>query len=1101
MINIEQIKQLYDKSDVVIQVSQSFDVGLQKLNISGAVGSVRAFLISALFSLVNKPISIILPTKEDAAYLLNEMEILIKDAKVLFLPSSYRTPGSIDRIDNNYISKRIEVLNVVNRSKKDYIIVSYADAIYEKVITKKHLNKSSFSISVGKNYSIEKIVDILTNYDFDHVNFVSEPGEFSVRGSILDIFSYGNDTPYRVDFFDEEVESIRLFDIESQCSIEKVEEIHIVSEITHKDKQIERIHLLEYFKENTLVFTVDLAQSISRIDDNYKKIPNDYKSIFSNATEFYEQLNNFKMLEFGKPYLNSQKTFKLSCQPQPAFNKKYDLLNQDFYQNKNKGFKNILFCSDQKQVNRLKDILQNMQPLTSFDTVLFPLHEGFVDIHHKLVCYTDHQIFERYQKFTLRNNSTKKQALTLKEINTLKVGDYITHIDHGIGKFVGLQKVEINGKFQEVIKLIYKNNDLLFVGIHALHKISKYTVKEGSLVKISKLGSASWKTIKNKAKKKIKEIAFDLIKLYAKRKEQKGFEFSPDTYLQHELEASFLYEETPDQLSTLSAVKEDMENEQPMDRLVCGDVGFGKTEIAIRAAFKAVVDSKQVAILVPTTILAYQHYQTFTKRLKDLPCRVEYISRFKSAKQKKEILKDLQEGKIDIIIGTHQLTNDSFKYKDLGLLIVDEEQKFGVGIKDKLKVLKSNIDTLTFTATPIPRTLQFSLMAARDLSIINTPPPNRHPIESSVITFDKDIIKNAIEHEMARGGQVFFINNRISNIKEIADMIKRLVPLSRVKFEHGQINGNELEKTTLDFINGEFDVLVSTTIIENGLDVPNANTIFINDAQNFGLSDLHQMRGRVGRSNKKAFCYLITPPYFAMTENAKKRLKALEEFSDLGSGFKIAMKDLEIRGAGDLLGAKQSGFISDIGFDTYQKILNEAIEELKEEEFKELYKNTKQDKLIEFSKDCSVETDFEILIPQTYVGSVSERLNLYSRLNQIKNEQELNKFQIELKDRFGKIPIQTKDLITSVLVKWKAKRLGFEKIVMKQGDMRGYFIGGKHNTFFESETFTKVLNYVQQHPTDCKIEQRQINEEIKLILIFNDISNVDKSLKTLQKIV
>ncbi|HIO26298.1 MAG TPA: transcription-repair coupling factor, partial [Flavobacteriaceae bacterium] len=776
----------------------------------------------------------------------------------------------------------------------------------------------------------------------------------------------------------------------------------------------------------------------------------------------------------------------------------FDLLINNLIENQEKGYSNYIFCGSEQQAKRFHDIFKDQEKEVKYKTVVLSLFQGFIDEQAKNVCYTDHQIFERYHKFSLKNGYAKKQAITLKELTNLTVGDYVTHIDHGIGKFGGLQKIDVEGKKQEAIKLIYGERDILYLSIHSLHKISKYNGKDGKEPKIFKLGSNAWKNLKKKTKARVKHIAYNLIELYAKRRLQKGFAYGPDSYLQHELEASFIYEDTPDQSTATEAVKKDMENERPMDRLVCGDVGFGKTEVAIRAAFKAVDNGKQVAVLVPTTILAFQHHQTFSERLKDLPVTVDYLNRFRTAKERRETLADLEKGTVDIIIGTHQLVNKSVKFKDLGLLIVDEEQKFGVAVKDKLKTIKENVDTLTLTATPIPRTLQFSLMAARDLSTITTPPPNRYPIESNVIRFSEETIRDAVLYEIQRGGQVFFIHNRIENIKEVAGMIQRLVPDAKVGIGHGQMDGKKLEKLMLSFINGEFDVLVSTTIIESGLDVTNANTIFINNANNFGLSDLHQMRGRVGRSNKKAFCYFITPPYSAMTEEARKRMTALEQFSDLGSGFNIAMKDLEIRGAGDLLGGEQSGFINEIGFDTYQKILNEAIEELKENEFKDLYADQENAEEKDYVKETQIDTDFEILFPDDYINNIAERLNLYTKLNELKTEEELEKYEAELVDRFGELPVPAVDLLNSVRIKWIASKIGLEKIIMKQNKLIGYFIADQQSSFYQTNTFTKVLQYVQTHPNACKMKEKKTRNGLRLLLTFERINSIEKALKALQ---
>jgi transcription-repair coupling factor (superfamily II helicase) len=825
------------------------------------------------------------------------------------------------------------------------------------------------------------------------------------------------------------------------------------------------------------------------------------------TANFLKKALDFSIVEIGNSTTFAiQTTIEFHTHPQPSFNKQFDLLLNNLGENHFNGIKNYLFCSNEAQANRFHDIFESIDEANHEDirkqykTIVFPIFQGFVDDENQIACYTDHQIFERYHKFNIKNGYSKKQTLTLKELTTLSVGDYVTHIDHGIGKFGGLQKIQVEGKTQEAIKIAYADNDIVYVSIHSLHKISKYTGKDGTPPKIYKLGSGAWKALKLKTKARVKHIAFNLIQLYAKRRLEKGFQYAHDSYLQAELESSFIYEDTPDQITATRDVKADMESDRPMDRLVCGDVGFGKTEVAIRAAFKAVDNGKQVAILVPTTILAYQHFRTFTERLKDMPVTINYLNRFRTAKQKSETLKDLADGKVDIIIGTHQLVSKDVKFKNLGLLIVDEEQKFGVNVKDKLKTIAENIDTLTLTATPIPRTLQFSLMAARDLSVITTPPPNRYPIETQIIRFSEEVIRDAVSYEIQRNGQVFFINNRIENIKEVAGMIQRLVPDARVGIGHGQMEGKKLEELMLAFMNGEFDVLVATTIIESGLDVPNANTIFINNANNFGLSDLHQMRGRVGRSNKKAFCYFITPPFSSMSSEAQKRINALEQFSELGSGFNIAMKDLEIRGAGDLLGGEQSGFINEIGFDTYQKIMNEAIDELKENEFKELYQEENDIETKEYVKDLQIDTDFELLFPDEYINNISERLNLYNELSNIKDEAQLALYEQKLIDRFGALPKEAVALLNSIRIKWKATQIGIEKLILKQGKMIGYFVGDQQSDFYQSNRFIKMVQFVQQNANLCKMKEKDTKNGLRLLLTFENVKSISKALELIQKI-
>ena len=1013
---------------------------------------------------------------------------------------------------------RAEVLNRINSRKKPSIIVTYPEAVFEKVITKKELDKNTLKVAIGDKISIDFVNEVLHEYEFKRVDFITEPGEFSVRGGIIDVFSFINDNPYRIEFFGNEVDSIRSFDVETQLSIEKKTKIAIIPNVENKFFQEDRENFLSYSNANTIVFINNTERLLSKLDlffekaeTAFEKLNKDIKhatpaDLFLNQESFIAKAKDFSIVETGKTSIfKTQKTFEFYILPQPSFNKQFDLLLNNLSDNHFNGIKNYLFCSNDAQAKRFHDIFETLDETNSedirkqYDTVTLPIYEGFIDEELQIACYTDHQIFERYHKFSIKNNYSKKQNITLKELTTLAIGDYVTHIDHGIGKFGGLQKIQVEGKTQEAIKLVYADNDIVYVSIHSLYKISKFTGKDGTPPKIYKLGSNAWKVLKQKTKARVKHIAFNLIQLYAKRRLDKGFAFAPDSYLQLELESSFIYEDTPDQTKSTQEVKADMESDRPMDRLVCGDVGFGKTEVAIRAAFKAVDNSKQVAVLVPTTILAYQHFRSFSERLKDMPVNIGYLNRFRTAKEKAETLKQLAEGKLDIIIGTHQLVNKSVVFKDLGLLIVDEEQKFGVNVKDKLKTITANVDTLTLTATPIPRTLQFSLMAARDLSVITTPPPNRYPIETNVVGFSEELIRDAISYEIQRNGQAFFVNNRIENIKEVAGMIQRLVPNARVGIGHGQMEGKKLEELMLAFMNGEFDVLVATTNIESGLDVPNANTIFINNANNFGLSDLHQMRGRVGRSNKKAFCYFICPPYHAMTDDARKRISALEQFSELGSGFNIAMKDLEIRGAGDLLGGEQSGFINEIGFETYQKIMNEAIEELKENEFKDLYVDEEKPEK-EYVKDINIDTDFELLFPDEYINSITERLKLYNELSLIKDEAALLIYEQKLIDRFGALPKQATALLNSIKIKWIATKFGIEKLIMKQGKMICYFIADQQSTFYNSSQFMTILNFVQKNGNLCKMKEKQTTNGLRLLLTFENIKSLKKALEVLEMV-
>ena len=1107
----QNIVNQYQKSANVSQLIKALQQDKNHFQITNLAGSSLSFVISETFKKSEKPYLLIFNDKEEAAYYLNDLEQLLGEKNVLFYPGSYRRPYQIEETDNANVLLRSEVLNRINSRKKPAIIVTYPTALFEKVVTKKELEKNTLKVAVGENLSLDFVNEILFEYKFTRVDFVTEPGDFSVRGGIIDVFSFSNDEPYRIEFFGDEIDSIRTFDVETQLSKEKVKKMAIMPNVENKNLQESRESFLKYISSETVIFAKNIDLISGKLDKFYTKAEEAFadvskeikhakpEELFCDGTFIKNQLKDFSLVNFEGSKSDEKLEIAFKTKPQPSFNKQFNLLIDDLNEHHKAGFTNYIFCANDQQAKRFHDIFDDADQEVHYETLVFPLYQGFVDIEQKLVCYTDHEIFERYHKFRLKNGYAKKQAITLQELNKLEIGDYVTHMDHGIGKFGGLQKIDVQGKKQEAIKLIYGERDILYVSIHSLHKISKFNGKDGKAPKIYKLGSGAWKKIKQKTKARVKHIAFNLIQLYAKRKLEKGFAFGPDTHIQHELEGSFMYEDTPDQFTATQDVKNDMEKEQPMDRLVCGDVGFGKTEVAVRAAFKAVDNGKQVAILVPTTILAFQHYQTFTERLKDFPIKIDYLNRFRTAKQKSEAINGVNDGSIDIIIGTHQLTNKKLQFKDLGLLIIDEEQKFGVAVKDKLKTLKENVDTLTLTATPIPRTLQFSLMAARDLSVIKTPPPNRHPIDTNVIRFSEETIRDAISYEISRGGQVFFIHNRIENIKEVAGLIQRLVPSAKIGIGHGQMEGKKLEGLMLGFMNNEFDVLVSTTIVESGLDVPNANTIFINNANNFGLSDLHQMRGRVGRSNKKAFCYFITPPFHMMTDDARKRIEALVLFSDLGSGINIAMKDLEIRGAGDLLGGEQSGFINDIGFDTYQKILQEAIEELKENEFKELYP-TDTLKPKEYVKEVTIDTDFEILFPDNYINSITERLSLYSKLSNLETEEELQIFETEIIDRFGKIPKQVEDLLNSVRIKWIAKGLGLEKVILKQKRMMGYFVANQQSEFYHTEAFSKMLKYVQQNGKSCVMKEKETKNGLRLLITFIKIDTVKIALEILQKI-
>jgi transcription-repair coupling factor (superfamily II helicase) len=1111
-VNIKELKSIFANNPNIDAIKECLkNDSNSKISIKGLCGSSLSMTIANVYEKYKKTMLVIVADSEDAAYIHNDLSNIVGSKELLFFPSSYKRSVQYDQKDNSNIIQRAEVLSKVKNTKKSYIILSYPEALMEKVISEEKLNDNTLELKKGEKISIEFINDILHEYKFVREDFVYEPGQFSIRGSIVDIFSYSNTDPYRIDFFGDDVETIRTFDPETQRSKESVEEITIIPNIEGDSNISSNISFIDYIPKDTIVWADNLKYSADKMDlifentlEKYKNEDADYyRNVLSSGRYYIEKLSKLRVLEFGNiPSFEVKNTFHFNTSLQPSFQKNFEILGQTLCDNIEAGYKNLFFTDNHTQAERLESIFKEINPQAKFETLQISLHKGYTCNEARICCYTDHQIFERYHKHKVTKKIASKDTLTLKDISNLTPGDYVVHIDHGIGVFKGLDRIEVNGKTQEAIRLVYKDNDVLYVNIHNLHKISKYKGKEASEPKIHKLGSGVWQKTKQKTKSKIKDIAKELIALYAERKAQKGFSFSLDTYMQTELEASFFFEDTPDQSKATNVVKKAMEEDTPMDVLVCGDVGFGKTEIAVRAAFKAVCDNKQVAILVPTTILALQHYKTFSSRLKDFPCRVEYVSRLKKAKEQKQILSDTKDGKVDILIGTHRLVGKDIIFKDLGLLIIDEEQKFGVGVKEKLKSIKVNVDTLTLTATPIPRTLQFSLMGARDLSIINTPPPNRHPIVTEVHSFNDDIIREAITFEMERDGQVFFINNRIQNIYEIEALINRVCPGVRTIVGHGQMDGPKLEAIMLDFINGDYDVLIATTIIESGLDIPNANTIIVNDAQNFGLSELHQLRGRVGRSNKKAFAYLLAPPAHLQTPDARRRLHAIEEFSDLGSGFKIAMQDLDIRGAGNLLGGEQSGFISDIGFETYQKILDEAMLELKENEYKEFYSKQSDNETIEieenhqFVVECQVDTDFELLFPISYISNTTERIKQYRDLDNVQNEQELEEFENELIDRFGHLPKESKALLDIVRLRWKACRLGIEKIILKNGIMICYFISNKDSIYFQSAIFMKILNFVQSNSRLCQMMEKNN----KLTLRFGNINSVEKSISVLTKI-
>lgn len=1093
----------YQRLNSAIRLKEELESdSLSRIRLKGLAGSSAAVIGAALSTNYLKTFLFVLNNKEDAAYFFTDLLNFVPSDNLFFFPSSYKRSVQHGQVLSDALIQRTDTQKIIPQlvanPNRGAIIVTYPEALSEKVVSIDHFEKNSIKVSVAENLSQEFLIDFLLDIGFQRTDFVYEPGQFSVRGSIVDVFSYSSSFPYRIDFFGDEIDSIRSFDIEDQLSKETHQSITIIPNLQIDTQTGSKKLITEILPTNMVVWIRDFEIVISQINQTFEE--SDSNPDFAPGSLFFDHIQNFNIIEFGlRPQLKSNLTIEFETSPQPVFHKNFDLLAQQITENSEKGYHTYILAENPSQHRRLENIFESINHDVIFTPATFTLHEGFVD--HNLSCcfYTDHQLFDRYQKYKLKNELSKRDSISMQELLSLKPGDYVVHIDHGIGVFGGLVKTMVDGKPQESVRLTYKDGDTLLVNIHALHRISKYRGKESELPKIYKLGSGAWQKLKQNTKRKVKDIAKELIALYAKRKAEKGFAFSSDTYLQEELEASFIYEDTPDQEKATQAVKEDMQSGIPMDRLVCGDVGFGKTEIAVRAAFKAVADSKQVAVLVPTTILALQHFQTFKQRLSNFPCSVEFVSRMKSAKAQKEILNGLAEGKLDIIIGTHALLSSNVVFKDLGLIIIDEEQKFGVAAKEKLKKLRVNVDTLTLTATPIPRTLQFSLMGARDLSIINTPPPNRHPIATELHSFNTEIIKEAIEYEVSRGGQVFFVHNRVQNIGEVQNMIEKVCNNITTVVAHGQMEPSKLEKTMLDFISGDYDVLISTTIIESGLDIPNANTIIVNNAHMFGLSDLHQLRGRVGRSNKKAFCYLLAPPLEGLTNEARRRLKAIEEFSELGSGFSIAMQDLDIRGAGNMLGAEQSGFIADIGFETYHKILDEAIQELKEEEFSDVFATEKEDKGKEWLGsilDCHIETDMELLIPDTYVNSIPERMRLYRELDSIVSVEELDAYHSKLIDRFGKLPPQVAELLNVVRLRWDAKKMGMEKVILKNKSLIGYFISNQVSPFYRSDTFARIIGSIQQNPSRYQLKEQRD----KLTLIAKDIKNIEDALEVLKQL-
>ena len=1073
------------------------------LKISGLSGSSSALVVASLFKAKPHTHILVLDDADEAAYMYNDLKQMISLDDVFFFPSSFKRAIKLSQLDTANEILRTEVMNRLANITTPCVVVTYPESLMQKVVSAHSMKTRMLKIHVGESLGIDFIVEMLLEYKFERVDFVYEPGQFSVRGGIVDIFSFANELPYRCDFFGDEVESIRVFDIETQLSQEKKTEIIIIPDL-QLDRTSPHVSFLEFippacwFSFSNVTFVRERLnqhydEALVKANEVEHKTPSLAKTQIT-GDQFIDQVQSFRKMEWGtKSYFQSTSTVTFNTSPQPIFHKNFDLVSENVKSWLNENYKLYILSDSSKQTDRIAAIFADRSDNITFQPVKNTLHEGFIDHDLSLLCYTDHQIFDRFHKFQLKTDKTRlgKVVMTLKELNQFQIGDYMVHVDHGVGTFGGLVRTNVNGKMQEMVKLIYKDDDIIFVSIHALHRISKYKGKEGEAPRINKLGSGAWERLKERTKSKVKDIARELIKLYAKRKAEQGFQFSPDSYLQHELEASFIYEDTPDQVKATADVKKDMESILPMDRLVCGDVGFGKTEVAIRAAFKAVTDSKQVAILVPTTVLALQHFNTFKDRLKSFPCTIEYLSRARTSKQSADVLDRLSKGQVDIVIGTHKLVSKSVKFQDLGLLIVDEEQKFGVSVKEKLKELKINVDTLTMTATPIPRTLQFSLMGARDLSIINTPPPNRYPVQTEIHVFDEDVIREAIQIEMNRNGQVFFVNNRIQNIYVIENMIRRLIPGCRVAVGHGQMPADKLEEIIVDFIDYEYDVLVATTIIESGIDIPNVNTIIINNANNFGLSDLHQLRGRVGRSNRKAFCYLMAPEMSLLTPEAKRRLQAIETFAELGSGFNIAMQDLDIRGAGNMLGAEQSGFIADLGYETYQKILNEAVHELKDEEFADLYADERAENASSttFVTDCQIDSDLEVLFSADYIENVSERISLYRELDNIDSEAELLEFEKRLEDRFGKIPVEGQSLILVVKLRWLAMRLGIEKLVLKNETMTAFLVSNPQSSYYHSEPFGRLLQYMTSHPRKCQLREKNMRRSI----VFSEVKTVEKA--------
>ncbi len=1122
-MNLEVLLNFYKNDSRCIQIAEGITMfDSCHFSLKGLAGSAAQFVLASVFTNAKtkeKNHIVILRDAEEAAYFHNSFENITGALDILYFPSSFKNKKNYELLNSSHVMLRTEALTKLAAGHKKKVLITYPDALFEKVVLPTTLSKNIISIKQAATLNVEELLQKFLTYGFARTDFVYEPGQFAMRGGILDIYSFGNEKPYRIELFGNEVDSIRIFDPETQLSERKLLQVNIIPNVDAIANALnadgDKVSIIEFLGEDAVVWTEDyefvnekLEQQVEDLQifldivkDNPKEETTELEDLqrrqnldkldFIQPSSLMQEIGNSKLIQFGSKLFSFKDAapatvLSFACKPQPAFNRQFPLLIKNLQELESKDYNIFIFADNPKQLERLHSIFTDLKAEIQITPIPVSINEGFIDEDNKLVCYTDHQVFQRYHKYKVKQAFSKNKALTLKTLRELQPGDYVSHIDHGVGVYSGLQKIDANGKMQEAVRIQYKDGDLLYVNISSLHKISKYSGKEGSVPKMNKLGSDVWNKLKEKTKRQVKDIATDLIKLYAQRKSLKGYAHMPDNYMQTELEASFIYEDTPDQAKASEDVKRDMEKDSPMDRLVCGDVGFGKTEIAIRAAFKSVVDGKQAAVLVPTTILAYQHYKTFEERLRDFPVTVDFINRFKSAKEKKETLQRLEEGKIDIIIGTHALLGNKIKFKDLGVMVIDEEQKFGVSAKEKLKQIRTTVDSLTLTATPIPRTLQFSLMGARDLSIINTAPPNRQPIQTEVTVFNEDAIRDMIYYETERGGQVFFIHNRIKGLGEMKALIQGLCPDLSIALAHGQLEGDQLEDTILDFMQKKYDVLICTNIVESGVDIPNVNTIIIHNAHQFGLSDLHQLRGRVGRSNKKAFCYLLAPPMSTLPPDSRKRLSTLEQYSELGSGFQIAMRDLDIRGAGNMLGGEQSGFIAEIGFEMYQKILDEAIKELKRNEFADLYKEeiSAQD---DFVNDCSIDTDLEILIPDNYVESISERLSLYSRLDNCDNEEDLVAFHSEMADRFGPIPAPVEDLFTTVRCRRLAIQLGFERMFLKNNQLKCFFVSNPDSPYFQSDTFNKILLFLQTGTNKGKLKQVGKNG----ILVVEDIKTMN----------